>query len=115
MNLACTATSSALPQNMSTGLDMYYSWTVDTLAIITDTKYTIGGTNSDTLTINNLERDDKNKHFVCKAKAGGKSTEGISSAVLIDVQCKYDIVYLLPIYNTACTLNLNLDVSSYSK
>ena len=38
LDYTCTATSNAHPQNMSTGLDMYYYWTVDNIAIITDAK-----------------------------------------------------------------------------
>ena len=67
---------------------MYYSWTVDNTDIVTDTKYTVGGTNGDTLTINNLQKDDRNKQFQCKSKDGDQSLEGVSTSVTIDVQCK---------------------------
>ena len=89
INLTCTATSNTHPHNMSTGLDMYYYWTVDNTDIVTDTDYTVGGTNSDTLTINNIQRDDRYKQFVCRSQEGGLSTEGVSSSLTIDVQCKY--------------------------
>ena len=88
LDLTCTATSNAHPKGTQTGLDMYYSWTVDNTNIITDTEYTVGGTNSDTLTIKNLQKNDINKQFVCKSKEGDQSQEGVSLSETIDVQCK---------------------------
>ena len=88
IDLTCTSSSNAYPQGTPTGLDMYYYWTVDNIPMVTDTDYTVGGTNSDTLTINNLQKDDRNKQFVCKSKEGDQSLEGVSLSATIDVQCK---------------------------
>ena len=70
---------------------MYYSWTVDNTDIVTGADYTLGGTNSNILTIKDLQRGDRNNQYVCKAKEGDQSQqsqEGVSSAVTIDVMCK---------------------------
>ena len=88
IDLTCTATSNAYPQGTPTGLDMYYYWTVDNTDIVTDTAYTVGGTYGDTLTINSLQKDDRNKQFVCKSKEGDQSQEGVSNTETIDVKCK---------------------------